>query len=326
MRLLITGITGFAGSYFAELALRQGAEVYGCHRRTSRRDNIDGIADRVHLLECDLRDAGAARHLIDTARPDLITHLAAVSSVAASWKSPGDTMLANVGMQVHLLEAIRAAGVKPRILVAGSAEEYGWVEPHELPVAETAPLRPLSPYAVSKVAQDLMGYQYFKSIGLPIVRSRAFNHAGPRHADSFAASSFARQIAEIELGRRPPELEVGNLDAERDFTDVRDVVRAYWLLLERGEPGDVYNICSGRTWRLADVVDILLASAHRAPIAVRRDAARLRPAEAPLLRGDAGKIRRAVGWQPEIPFEETVRSMLAYWRERSIAVGEENVV
>ncbi|MGH7388965.1 MAG: GDP-mannose 4,6-dehydratase [Candidatus Rokuibacteriota bacterium] len=318
MRVLVTGLTGFVGGHFAELAMKQGAEVHGSHRpgTGTRGDHVDVLDSRVHLVECDLRDAGSVGRLLEASRPDAVLHLAAQSSVAASWRSPADTLQTNVIAQVNLLEAVRAAGMTPRILIAGSADEYGWAEPHELPLGETAPLRPLSPYAVSKVAQDLMGYQYFKSFGLPILRTRAFPHEGPRRSPDYATASLARQVAEIEAGRRPPVIDVGNLEARRDYTDVRDVVRAYWLLLADGQPGEAYNVCSGRAWRMRDVLGFLLDEARVRPIQVREDPDRLRPSDAPALVGDGTKIATAVGWRPEIPFEQTLRDVLDYWRER----------
>lgn len=321
MRVLVTGITGFVGSHFAEYALARGARVWGSYRWRSKTENIEAIRDRVTLVECDLRDVSSVQHLVAVAEPDAIVHLAGQSYVHASWKAPVETIATNVIGQVNLLEAIRARGPRaPRFLVIGSSEEYGLVHPHELPITEENPLRPLSPYAVSKVAQDLLGYQYFKSYGLPIVRARAFNHEGPRRGHVFVTSDFARQIAEIEAGRREPEVLVGNLQAVRDFTDVRDIVRGYWLLLERGEPGEVYNLCSGRGWTIQEVLDLLLSEATVRPIKVREDVARLRPSDVPVLIGDASKIRAALGWAPEIPFERTLRDLLQYWRER---VGRE---
>jgi GDP-4-dehydro-6-deoxy-D-mannose reductase len=172
---------------------------------------------------------------------------------------------------------------------------------------------------VSKVAQDLLGYQYFKSYGLPIVRTRAFNHEGPRRGDVFVTSNFARQIAEIEAGFREPVIHVGNLKTRRDYTDVRDIVRGYWLLLERGEPGVVYNLCSGKAWEIGQVLEFLLGETKVHPIAVREDSARLRPSDVPILLGDASRIQRAVGWQPERPFEQTLRDVLDHWRHRTAA-------
>jgi GDP-4-dehydro-6-deoxy-D-mannose reductase len=204
----------------------------------------------------------------------------------------------------------------PRILVVGSSEEYGVVRDDELPVKETNPLRPVSPYAVSKVAQDLMGFQYFQNYGMPIVRTRAFNQDGPRRPDVFVTGNFARQIVEIELGHRAPVIEVGNLQVRRDYTDVRDIVRGYWQLLEAGVAGDVYNLCSGKAWAIQGILDCLLAQSRVQGIAVKEDPARLRPSDVPLVVGDGTKIAEAVGWRPVIPFERTLVDILEYWRHR----------
>jgi len=316
MRVLITGITGFVGSHFAEYALARGVEVVGSYRWRSKTENIDHLRSRIELVECDLRDGSSAHHLIEVARPDAIIHLAAQSFVATSWQAPADTFVTNTVGQMNLLEAIRSCTPRPRFLVIGSSEEYGFVQEDELPITEDNPLRPLSPYAVSKVAQDLMGYQYWKSYGLHIVRARAFNHEGPRRGDVFVTSNFARQIAEIEQGLREPVIAVGNLTTRRDYTDVRDIVRGYWMLLDQGEPGEVYNLCSGRDWVIADILRFLLGEARVQNITIREDQSRLRPSDVPVLRGDAGKANAAVGWKPEIPFEQTLRDTLEHWRGR----------
>ncbi|MBI4611003.1 MAG: GDP-mannose 4,6-dehydratase [Candidatus Rokubacteria bacterium] len=663
MRVLITGITGFVGSHLAEYALSLGAEVIGSIRWRSKTENIEHLRSRITLVDSDLRDLSSVQNLLEVADPDFVIHLAAQSFVASSWSAPAETLYTNTVSQVNLLEAIRHRQRKPRFLVIGSSEEYGLVYDDELPVKETNPLRPLSPYAVSKVAQDLMGYQYFKSYGLPIVRSRAFNHSvarftpvflrddrtglidiryiselrrykpkgylggrllpdgavvwemrrhdlsvwadgrwsriihlschplregqrilrfvssggivevtgdhsimipgsgghvpasadrlsvgqrvalvdlprgsgmfvhedvawllgffvaegcitggkiriynpdrkplercreillehfgvdsyfvegergvwrltvrkpeayarwlspqvyasdgnkrvprsilnaqteaklaflcgynegdglragygsyefksfktkspilvlglcylvgnttrqrvclntevregrtyylinlnsgieahanwgrhlevpddvikkieevpyegevwdfetenhvfhaglgrnlvhntGPRRGEVFAESNFARQIAEIEAGLRPPVVSVGNLDARRDYSDVRDIVKGYWLLVERGEPGEVYNLCSGRVWRIREVLDFYLAHSSASGIEVRQDRARLRPSDVPVLVGDRSRIARAFGWQTEIPFEQTLLDTLEYWRRR----------
>jgi GDP-4-dehydro-6-deoxy-D-mannose reductase len=315
MRVLVTGITGFVGSHFAEYVLGLGAEVFGSYRWRSKTENIDHIRDRVTLVECDLRDASSVQNLVRRSEPDYIIHLAAQSYVHSSWHSPAETFNTNTISQVNLLEAIRPRPRPPRFLVIGSSEEYGLVHESQLPIGEEAELRPLSPYAVSKVAQDLLGYQYFRSYGLPIVRSRAFNHEGPRRGDVFVTSNFARQIAELEAGLRPPEIRVGNLKAVRDYSDVRDIVRGYWLLLERGEPGEVYNLCTGRGWAVQEILDFLLGQAKVRPITVREDPARLRPSDVPVLVGDATKIAR-LGWKPEIGFDDTLQDLLEYWRAR----------
>src|SRR5262245_41689098 len=316
MRVLITGITGFVGSHFAEHALDQGVEVYGSYRWRSKTENIDHLGAKIHLVEGDLRDVSSVQHVLEASQPDAVIHLAAQSFVGSSWQAPAETLITNIGAQVNLLEAIRQRPRKPRFLVVGSSEEYGAVYESELPITEDNPLRPLSPYAVSKVAQDLLGYQYFRSYGLHIVRSRAFNHEGPRRGDVFVTSNFARQIAEIEAGLREPVIRVGTLKTKRDYTDVRDIVRGYWQLLERGEPGEVYNLCSGKAWEIGELLEFLIGETRVRPITVREDPARLRPSDVPVLLGDASRIQRAVGWQPERPFEQTLRDVLEYWRRR----------
>ena len=313
MKALITGVTGFVGSHLAELLLAKGFEVCGTLRWRSPVDSIRQIIDSIDLVECDLRDASSVKEALQHTRPDYLFHLAAQSFVPTSWRAPAETLTTNVIGQVHLLEAIRALGINPRIQIAGSSEEYGLVHEDELPITEENPLRPLSPYAVSKVAQDLLGYQYSRSYGLHIVRTRGFNHTGPRRGEVFAESSFALQIAKIEAGKREPVLKVGNLEARRDYTDVRDMVKAYLLALEKGEPGEVYNICSGKSHPIQYILDTLL-SFSEAKIEVVQDPARLRPSDVMVLYGDAGKFRKQTGWEPKIPLDQTLRDLLEYWR------------
>lgn len=317
MKILITGITGFAGSHLADylLASQPEAEVAGIYRWRSRTENVEHLAGKVVLLECDIRDATATREVVDAYRPDYIFHLAAQSFVPSSWKAPQESLSTNILGQLHLFEAMRKCGHHCRIQIAGSSEEYGLVHEGELPITEEQPLRPLSPYAVSKVGQDALAYQYFRSYGLPIVRTRGFNHTGPRRPSVFVCSDFARQVIEIEKGLRAPEIRVGNLEARRDFTDVRDTVRAYWLALSEGEPGEVYNVATGRSWAIREVLDMLIDLAG-VKVDVVEDPARLRPSDVPRLEGDASRLRAATGWKPEIPFERTLRDLLDYWRER----------
>ncbi len=317
MQLLITGITGFVGSYMAEHALAQGAEVFGSIRWRSKTDNIDHLRSKVTLIESDLRDLSSVRNLLETANPTHVIHLAAQSFVHASWKTPAETLTTNILSQVNLLEGLRGLKMSPRFLVVGSSEEYGLVADDELPIKETNPLRPLSPYAVSKVGQDLMGYQYWKSYGMPIVRTRAFNHEGPRRGDVFVTSNFARQVAEIEAGLRDPVIFVGDLTPRRDYSDVRDIVRGYWTLLERGEPGEVYNLCSGRSWAIQQVLDFLLEQSRVKDIKVQVDPAVCAPPTSWCSKGDPSKIEKATGWKVEIPFERTLKDLLAYWRQRT---------
>lgn len=319
MRYLITGITGFAGSHLAEYLLGLGdCEVHGTVRWRSRTENIDHVRDRIHLHECDIRDATAMSHVVGQARPDRIYHLAAQSYVPMSWIAPGETLSTNIVGQTNLFEAVRAASLDCRIQVAGSSEEYGLVLKEEVPIKESNPLRPLSPYGVSKVCQDLMGYQYFKSYGLRVVRTRAFNHTGPRRGQVFATSSFARQIADIEAGKRAPVIYAGNLESVRDFTDVRDTVVAYHLALEKGEPGEVYNIATGKGCQIGAMLDLLLRLA-KVKVQVKQDPQRLRPSDVELLVGDPGKFERQTGWQRRFSFEQTMSDLLDYWRERIVA-------
>jgi GDP-4-dehydro-6-deoxy-D-mannose reductase len=316
MRALITGITGFAGSHLADYCVeRGGVEVYGIIRWRSRTENIDHLQGKIKILECDLRDATSTREVVEEIRPEYIFHLAAQSFVPTSWRAPTECLVTNVIGQLNIFEAIRKTNLKPRIQIACSSEEYGMTSEEDLPITEDTPLRPLSPYGVSKVGQDLLGYQYFMSYKLDVVRTRGFNHTGPRRAPVFVVSDFAKQIADIEKGRKDPVIHVGNLDAERDFTDVRDIVRAYFLALEKGKSGEAYNICSEKSWRIGDMLDKLL-SLSRSKIKVEQDRARLRPSDVPRLRGDCSKFRRDTGWVPRIPFEQTLNDMLEFWRAR----------
>jgi len=316
VRVLITGITGFVGSHMAEYALAQGAEVFGSFRWRSQTGNIEHLRSRITLVESDLRDMFSVRAMLESADPSHVIHLAAQSFVGTSWQAPAETLSTNIIAQVNLLEALRGLRSAARFIAVGSSEEYGMVYEDEVPIRETNPLRPLSPYAVSKVTQDLMGYQYFKSYGLPIIRTRAFNHTGPRRGDVFVESNFARQVAMIEAGLAEPVIRVGDLKPRRDYSDVRDIVRGYWLLLERGEPGEVYNLCSGRSWAIQQVLDFLLAQSTVKDIAVKEDPARLRPSDVMVLEGDPSKVERAIGWRVEIPLERTLAELLDYWRER----------
>jgi GDP-4-dehydro-6-deoxy-D-mannose reductase len=317
MRALITGITGFAGSHLAEylLADHPEVEVFGTYRWRSRRENIEGIEDRVELIEADLRDYTSVHTALETARPDYIFHLAAQSFVPSSWTGPSETLTTNIIGQTNIFEAIRQLGLDPVVQIACSSEEYGLVHPDETPIKETNPLRPLSPYAVSKVGQDFLGYQYFQSYGLKAIRTRGFNHTGPRRGDVFVTSNFARQLALIEAGECEPVIRVGNLDAVRDFTDVRDMVRAYWLAVRRATPGEVYNIARGEGITIRELLDRLIALST-AEVTLEVDPDRLRPSDVEILVGDSSKFRAETGWEPQIPFEQTLSDTLEYWRER----------
>lgn len=322
MKVLITGVTGFAGSHLAELALRKpDVKVFGTVRTRSRLDNILHLLSQLELKECDLRDPFAVRDLLAETTPDYVFHLAAQSFVPASWTAPEETLTTNILCELNILEAIRQLRLDTRIQIACSSEEYGLVYPDEVPIDENNPLRPLSPYGVSKVAQDLLAYQYHASYGICVVRTRAFNHTGPRRGEVFVTSNFCKQVAEIEAGLRPPILYCGNLEAKRDFTDVRDMVQAYWLALEKGEPGEVYVIASGKAYSIREVLDIILANA-KCKIRVKVDPKRLRPSDVPILLGDATKFRTLTGWQPQIPLEKTLTDLLDFWRAAVSKQGE----
>lgn len=320
MKCLITGITGFVGSHLTEFLLTQDdIEIFGIERWRSKRDNIEHIKDKIKLYECDIRDASSVREVIAQIKPDRIFHLAAQSFVPTSWRAPAETLTTNIIGQLNIFEAVRTLketdGYNPLLQVAGSSEEYGLVYKNEVPIKETNPLRPLSPYGVSKVGQDLLGYQYYMSYRMNIIRTRGFNHTGPRRGEVFVSSDFARQIAQIEKGKQEPVIYVGNLEAKRDFTDVRDMVKGYWLSLEKGEPGEVYNICSGRAYSIQQVLDILLGLTE-SKIEIRQDPKRMRPSDVPVLLGDNSKFTKQTGWRPEIPFEQTLKDLLDYWRQR----------
>jgi len=314
MRALITGCTGFCGSHLAEYILSLGHEVHGTTRWRSKLENLQEIKDAITLHECDINDAFAFRQVIKKVKPDYIFHLAAQSYVKASWTEPYQTLHTNIIGELNLFEAVKSIpNYKPRILIAGSSEEYGHTE--EI-LDEDSPLCPLSPYGVSKVAQDLLGYQYFKSYGMHIVRTRAFNHTGPRRGEVFVCSTFAKQIAEIEKDKKKlPIIYVGNLDAERDFTDVRDMVKGYWLALEKGEAGEVYNICSGKSIPIKNILRKLLSMSKR-EIQIRNDPERMRPSDLKVLVGNNKKFCEKTGWKNQIPIDQTLEDLLNYWREK----------
>ncbi|OGW14055.1 MAG: GDP-mannose 4,6-dehydratase [Nitrospinae bacterium RIFCSPLOWO2_12_FULL_45_22] len=315
-RVLITGITGFAGSHLAEYLLTMpDIELYGIRRWRSRTEFIDHISNNIKTLECDLRDQTSVTNIIREIKPDKIFHLAAQSFVPTSWHAPGESLTTNIIGNLNIFEAVRHLNINPWTQVACSSEEYGMVYPDELPIKETNPLRPLSPYAVSKVGQDFLSYQYYMSYKLNVVRTRGFNHTGPRRGEVFVSSDFAKQIVEIEMGKREPVIYVGNLEAIRDFTDVRDMVRGYWLALEKGMPGEVYNICSGKGYKIREILEILLSMSDK-KVEVRVDETRLRPSDVPVLIGDYTKFRQQTGWEPTIPFKKTMEDLLNYWREK----------
>jgi GDP-4-dehydro-6-deoxy-D-mannose reductase len=312
MRALITGINGFVGSHLAEYLLEHtdwhvAGTVYGPE------DNIEPLRNRLELYPAELSKLETVISIVEQVQPNYIFHLAAQPLVSLSRRDPWGTLAVNIRLQLNILEAVARLDSEIRILVVGSSEEYGQVKSDELPIKETNPLRPTSPYAVSKVAQDMLGLQYHLSHKLFTVRVRAFNHIGPRQRLGFVVPDFASQIAEAEAGLREPIIQVGNLEPQRDFSDVRDVVRGYHLLITQGGPGEVYNLGSGQAHSVREMLEMLLSMSN-VPITVEQDPERLRPTDVPVIVGDCTKIREQTGWQPTIPFEQSLRNVLDYWR------------
>jgi GDP-4-dehydro-6-deoxy-D-mannose reductase len=317
-RVLITGITGPVGSFLADYLLTlPDVEVHAFKRWRSDPRPIQQLFGRVTFHEGDIEDPFAIAAAVRAAAPDRVYHLAAQSYPSASWDAPITTLRTNVEGTVNILEAVRAHVPSARVHIAGSSAEYGFVTPDEVPIPETRSLRPASPYGVSKVTQELLGLQYRDSYGLHVVVTRSFNHVGPRQGDRCSIQTFCQQMALIEAGRQPPTLLVGNLEARRDFTHVTDVARALWLLLDRGAPGTVYNLCSGVTTRIGDIVELVRARG-RAAVEMQVDPARLRPSDEPILLGDNARLRRDTGWSPQIGMAQIVDELLEYWREQIV--------
>jgi GDP-4-dehydro-6-deoxy-D-mannose reductase len=315
LKALITGISGFVGSYLAEHLLEStdwevAGTVFGPY------DNIVELSGRLELYPAELSRLEVMTFILEQCQPDVIFHLAAQPLVSASHRDPWRTLETNIRMQLNVLEGVTRIVPQCRVLVVGSSEEYGLIAPQDLPVDEDTPLRPLNPYALSKVAQDLMGLQYYLTHQLAVIRVRPFNHIGPRQSLGFVVPDFASQIAAAEAGLRPPSIEVGNLSARRDFSDVRDVVRAYVSLVTSGESGEVYNIGKGESHAIQDVLDGLLALS-RVPIKVRQDSARMRPSDIPEVICDASRLQACTGWRPTISFEQSLHDALEYWRQET---------
>lgn len=324
LKALITGVSGFVGSHLAEYLLEAtdwdvAGTVFGPY------GNIAGLCSQLELYPAELSRLDVMTFILEQAQPDIVFHLAAQPLVSASRHDPWGTLETNIRMQLNVLEGV--ARVKPdcRVLVVGSSEEYGLVGPEALPIDEDTPLCPMSPYALSKVAQDLMGLQYHLTHKLHVVRVRPFNHIGPRQGVGFVAPDFASQIAAAELGLQPPTIKVGNLDARRDFSDVRDVVQAYVMLITEGEPGQVYNIGAGESHAIQELLDTLLDKS-RVPIEVQQDPQRMRPSEVPDAVCDASRIRERTGWQATISFEQSLQDILDYWRQEKAAAAEQAAV
>ncbi len=313
MKALITGITGFAGSHLADFLIdEEGVEVHGIRRPRSR---TEFLRYDVHYHEGDVTDLESLQNICDRVEPNFIFHLAAQSFVPFSWDAAQSTLSTNIIGTLNMLDAACRLPSLRAIHLAGSSEEYGMVDPDECPVTELQPLRPLSPYGVSKVATDLLGQQYQRSYGLNVIITRAFNHTGPRRGEQFVTSKIARQLALIKLGKAEPVLTLGNLEAIRDFTDVRDMIKAYWLAVLHCEPGIPYNIGTGVGHTVEQVVCIL-EKVSGVKFKLKQDSQFMRPSDVPRLIANSTAFRNATGWRPEIPFEQTLRDLFDYWVER----------
>lgn len=315
MKALITGITGFAGSHLAEALAEQGTwEIFGIHASDRHLQNIESVKDKVTLYKVNLLDASETNRVIAEVKPDVIFHLAASTFAGDSFDKPAEFIANNSTSQINVLEAVRANNLMDtKIIVISSAHVYGLVDPNDLPINEEVPFTPDNPYAVSKITQDSLGLCYFLSYNMPIIRLRPFNHIGSRLPASISVARFAKQIAEIEKGMREPVMQVGNLDSKRDFTDVNDMMRAYILAVEKCKNGEAYNLGTGVSHKIGDVLDKLISLAH-VPIKVESDESLFRPSDIPDLRCDATKFKEATGWEPTVPLEKSLQDTLDYWR------------
>ena len=316
--ILITGITGMVGSHLANHILENydNCNVGGLIRWRSPKDNINDILEKVTLFHGDLNDLSSLTNILSKFKPKKIFHLAAQSYVQDSFIMPGETLRTNVIGTSNLLEAIRISKLDPLIHICSSSEVYGQVTKKEVPITESNPLRPLSPYAVSKVGEDMIAFQYFHSFGLKIFRTRMFTHTGPRRGPVFAEGAFAKQIAEIENNtNKDGFVRVGNLDSVRTFSDVRDAVEAYWVLLEKCKPGEVYNIGGDDTMTVGQMLDILKKKSTRR-IAHKVDKTLLRPSDVTLQIPDSSKFRKQTGWRPKFKVEQTMEDLLNYYRKQ----------
>ncbi len=315
--VLITGINGFVGSHLADLLVSEGYSVAGIALIPNRR-NLSNIEQQISIAYADIRNAKEVADILAEVKPDCIYHLAGSSFVPDADADPRIVYDVNVLGTLNVLEAARSTRLNAKILIVGSGEVYGHVPEAALPVNEEYPLKPTSPYGVTKACADLLAYQYATAYQMDVIRVRPFNHIGPRQSEQFVCSSFAKQIVEIEQGIRKPILNVGNLEARRDFTDVRDVVRAYRVILEEAKAGEVYNVGSGKVWKIGDIVGILIGASQVKEIVLEQQSLRVRPNDIPIMRCDASKVEKAIGWQPEIPIERTLLDLLNYWRDTII--------
>ena len=318
-KILITGITGFVGSHLAEYCLtKPGVAVYGTARPAdfkSESKNIEHIKSKIKLMLCELTNEKQVLAVIKKVRPDKIFHLAAENFIPLSWKFPKKNLSNNIFSQLHIFEAVRSINISPIIIIACAGGEYGLVYKKELPLKETNLLRPLTPYALSKVVQEMLAFQYHKAYNFKTVLTRFFATEGPRRRSEFGVSSFAKQIAQIEKGNQEPVVYVGNLNAKNDFLDIQDAVRAYWLASEKCKFGEPYNVCSQKVKSMRWVLDTLIGLSTVKNIKVVIDPSRVRPLDVAVHVGDYSKFKKQTGWQPKVPLEKTLENVLNYWRK-----------
>lgn len=315
-KILVTGASGFAGSHLINYLVSKNTEnIFGTYYSDKGIENLENVKDKVNLFQVDLTNEQQTSDLLEKVKPDEVYHLAAFASAAGSFSSPAKTVLNNISSQINLLESIKKHNLTPtRILIISSAEVYGDVDPKDLPIDEDTKFNPTNPYAVSKLTQDFLGRQYHLADNLKIIIARPFNHIGPMQAPDFVVASFAKKIIEIEKGNREPIFPVGNLEAKRDFTDVRDIVRAYFLLMEKGNIGEAYNIGSGKSYKISDILDKML-SLSNIKVTIESDKTLFRPIDNPDLVCDYNKLKDLTGWEPEIKIENTLKDTLDYWRD-----------
>lgn len=314
MRAIITGVSGFVGRYLAAHLLSEGVEVWGTTRSGSPDLRLD---PRINLVKIDLSDEHEIMVWLERIRPDHIYHLAGQSSVKLSWEKKVETFEANVDKTIHLLEAVRKSALADsvRVLTVGSSEEYGKVQPHEMPIKEETPLRPISPYGISKATVSMLAKHYYNAYGVQVIHARPFNHIGPGQSLGFVTSDFAKQIVDIEKGLQEPIIRVGNLEAMRDFTDVIDIVRAYYLLVTGEMKGGIVNVCSSRPYKIMDVLNWYINHSFCNAITVENDSNRMRPSDIPLHYGCSKKIKGITSWNTTISIEKSLEDILNNWRQ-----------
>ncbi|MDD5659277.1 MAG: GDP-mannose 4,6-dehydratase [Actinomycetota bacterium] len=319
MRILITGINGFVGGHLANYlcGMNGNDEIVGLDINTCNfYERFKGEANKIKLINVDLTDSGKVEELIKDYKPEHVYHLAAQASVSESWKNPIETFKVNVFGGINILESIRKYYAICKFLSVCTAEEYELMKNNGSAITEDVKINPTNPYAISKAALDYFSTTYFLAYKIPVFVSRSFNHIGPGQSERFVCSDFAKQIAEIEKGLREPVVYVGNLAAYRDFLDVRDVIKAYYYIVNKGKAGEVYNICSGQKQKISDLLDILLSYSKTGSIEIKTDNLKLRPIDNEIIFGDNSKLKKHTGWSPDYTIKQALKDTLEYWRQK----------